>query len=80
MLRFAGSIAAHINVLGLAVAAFIVDAVYCLAVDLQAALWCLKNIFKGALLVLIKASAAGIAAIFCLASVYDNRLLAAMII
>lgn len=80
VLCFAGSVSAYVNMLGLTVTAFVINAVYGLTVNLQTAFGCLEDVFKGALLVLVKASAAGLGALLCAVSVHNNRLLAAAVV
>ena len=68
------------DVVRLTVTVPVVHTVYRLTVNLQAALRCLKQVMESPVPVLVKASAAGVAAVLCLASVHDDGLFAAMII
>ena len=64
----------------LAVALLIVNTVYRLAINLQAFLRCLEQVGKCPVLVLVKAAAAGVAAVLCTFSVYHDGLLAAAVV
>jgi hypothetical protein len=67
-------------VVRLTVSVPVVHAVHRLAVYLQTALWSLEQVVERSILVLVKASAAGIAAVLGFAPVHDNSLLAAVIV
>jgi hypothetical protein len=68
------------DVVSLTVAVSVVYAVHCLAVHLQPALRSLEQVVERAVPVLVKASAAGVAAVFGFAAVHDNGLLAAVVV
>ena len=74
------SVACNSDVFCLAVALFIINTVYCLTVNLKAGFWCFKQVVECSVFFLIKASAAGLTGVFCLASVYNNRLFAAAVL
>lgn len=74
------SVSGNADVVRLAVAVPVVHAVHRLAVHLQTALRSLEQVVEGSVLVLVKAAAAGVAAVLGLASVHDDRLLAAVIV
>jgi hypothetical protein len=82
-LRMAGirrSVSGNADMVRLAVTVSVIYTVYSLAVNLQPTFRCLKQVMKRSVLVLVETSAAGFAAVFCLASVYNNCLLAAVMI
>lgn len=68
------------DMIRLTVAIPVVHAVYRLAVNLKAALRGLEQVVERPVPILVKASAAGIAAVFGLASVHDDGLFTAVII
>jgi len=68
------------DMLCMAAAVLIVYTVHRLAVHLQTGLRCLKQVLEGSLSLLVETSAAGIAGLLCLTSIYDNGLLAAAVI
>lgn len=75
-----GSVAGDADVLGGAVAVFVVDAFHGFAVHFQTALRCLEQVVEGTVTVLVETSAAGLLFILGILAVHDNCLLAAAVI
>ena len=69
LLRPACAVSRNADMLGCAAVIFIVNALHCLAGNLQAAFWCLKDIFKETTFVFVEASAAGLLFFFCIMAI-----------